>query len=98
MADVTLYYRDAEGTLVSRTVTGEGAQPPEPPEGSTVLTTAEYETALAEVEAERQAYAQQLAETDQANQLADYQALRASGIPEATARRLTGYTGPDVEN
>ncbi|MDX3345880.1 hypothetical protein PV387_03375 [Streptomyces sp. ME02-6987-2C] len=95
MAGTTLYYRDAEGTLVSRAVSGEAARTPEVPEGATALTSAEYEAALADVEAQRHAHAQQLTETDEANQSADYEALRASGIPEATARRLAGFTGPD---
>ncbi|MEV5929901.1 hypothetical protein ACPCSG_26960 [Streptomyces cellulosae] len=96
MADATLYYRTAEGSLVSRVVTGGGE--PALPDGATALTEEEYLAALADVEAARQAHADELVAADEANQLADYQALRASGIPEATARRLTGYDGPDVEN
>ncbi|WP_328427916.1 hypothetical protein [Streptomyces sp. NBC_00443] len=95
MADVTLHYRTAGGVLASRTATGDDPQPPTLPEGATALTEAEYADALADVQAQRQAHAQQLTEEAEANQSADYTALRTAGIPEATARRLSGYTGPD---
>ncbi|MEU1852936.1 hypothetical protein ABZ499_27635 [Streptomyces sp. NPDC019990] len=95
MAEATLYYRTAAGVLASRTVTGDQAELPALPEGATPLTEAEYADALADVEAQRHAYVEQLAQEAEANQKADYQALRAAGIPEATARRLSGYSGPD---
>ncbi|MFK0063341.1 hypothetical protein ACIQTN_29450 [Streptomyces werraensis] len=94
MADATLYYRTATGALVSRAVTGEA---PDLPEGATELTAEQYALELEAIEEARQEHVEDLVATDEANALADYQALRASGIPEATARRLTGYTGPDVE-
>ncbi|CAL9538084.1 hypothetical protein [Streptomyces sp. enrichment culture] len=98
MAEATLYYRTAEGALASRTALGDHAEAPTLPEGATELTAEEYAAELADVEAARQAHADGLVAADEANQSADYQALRASGIPEETARRLTGYDGPDVEN
>jgi hypothetical protein len=97
MAETTLYYRTAGGLLTSRVISGEDVETPRVPEGATVLTEAEYAEALAAVQAERAAYAQQLTETDQANQEADYSALIAAGVPDSTARRLTGYTGPNIE-
>lgn len=95
MADTTLYYRTAEGALVSRTVTGEGE--PVVPDGATVLTPEEHAAELVDIEAQREAHAQELTDADAAAALEDYSALRAAGIPEVSARRLTGYTGPDVE-
>ncbi|MFI2434633.1 hypothetical protein [Streptomyces sp. NPDC018693] len=95
MADATLHYRTADGVLASRMVTGEQAEPPALPEGATALTEAEYADALADVQAQHEEYGQQLVQEAEANQQADYEALRAAGIPEATARRLSGYSGPD---
>jgi hypothetical protein len=97
MADATLYYRTAGGALISRQVTGDAAEEPALPEGATLLTPTEYAAALDDIKAERQEHAQQLTEADEAAQLADYQALRTAGIPEATARRMSGYTGPADE-
>ncbi|MFF5968276.1 hypothetical protein ACFY64_32040 [Streptomyces collinus] len=95
MADVTLYYRTADGVLTARVVSGDTAEAPALPEGATQLTAQEYETALAAVNTARQEHADELVAADEANQQADYEALRAQGIPDATARRLTGYTGPE---
>ncbi|MGA5202808.1 hypothetical protein [Streptomyces variegatus] len=95
MADVTLHYRTAGGVLASRTVTGDDPQAPQLPEGATPLTEAEYADALADVQAQHAAHVQQLTQEAETNQSADYEALRAAGIPEATARRLSGYTGTD---
>ncbi|MFI9418092.1 hypothetical protein [Streptomyces werraensis] len=98
MAETIQYFRTADGVLASRKTTADAEEPQPLPEGATALTEEEYETALAAVEEARQQHAEELIATDRANQLADYTALRTSGIPEATARRLTGYEGPDVEN
>lgn len=98
MAQATQYFRTAAGVLASRTTTGDAEEPQPLPEGATELTEEEFTAELADVEAARQQYAEDLVATDEANQSADYTALRSSGIPEATARRLTGYTGPDVED
>ncbi|MGV9913404.1 hypothetical protein [Streptomyces tendae] len=93
MPDTTLYYRTAGGALASQAASGETAGAPSLPEGATALTREEYETELAAIEAARQEHAEELVAADEANQRADYQALRASGIPETTARRLTGFRG-----
>ncbi|MDI9829672.1 hypothetical protein [Streptomyces sp. KAU_LT] len=93
--DVTLYYRTAAGVLATRRVSGDQVEAPDLPDGATALTAEEYETELAGVQAERQEYADLLASETEANQAGDYQALRALNVPEDTARRLTGYTGPD---
>lgn len=98
MADVTLYYRTAEGALVSRVITGEDVEAPSPPDGATLLTEEEHAAALADVEAARRQHAEELVAADEANQRADYEALITTGVPEATARRLSGYTGPAAED
>jgi hypothetical protein len=89
-----LYYRTAGGVLASRTATGDHPETPALPEGATALTEGEYADALADVEAQRASYTQQLKQETETNQQADYEALRTAGIPEASARRLSGYTGP----
>ncbi|WP_309317385.1 hypothetical protein [Streptomyces salinarius] len=96
MPDTTLYYRTADGALATQTVSGETAEAPALPEGATELTEAEYAAEFAAIEEARQEHAADLVAADEANQSADYEALRAAGIPEATTRRLTGYTGPDT--
>ncbi|MFZ4160432.1 hypothetical protein ACOZDE_18675 [Streptomyces griseoincarnatus] len=98
MAETIQYFRTADGVLASRKTTGDAEEPQPLPEGATALTEEEYEAALVDVETARQQYAEELVATDEANQSADYTALRTSGIPEATARRLTGYNGPDIED
>lgn len=61
------------------------------------VTEEEYKERLAEIQTVRdQARADQEAQ-DRARTWEDYQALRAAGVPEASARRMSGYTGPEVE-
>ncbi|MEV0016699.1 hypothetical protein [Streptomyces tendae] len=98
MPDTTLYYRTAGGALASQAASGDTAAAPELPEGATELTREEYDTELGAVQAARQEHAEDLVAADEAAQSADYEALRASGIPDATARRLTGYTGEAAAN
>lgn len=98
MAETIQYFRTAGGVLASRTAITDAEEPQPLPDGATELTEEEYEAALVDVEAARQQYAEELVAADEANQRADYTALRTSGIPEETARRLTGYDGPDAED
>lgn len=97
MAETTQYFRTADGVLASRKTTGDTEEPQPLPDGATALTEEEYEAALLDVEAARQEHAEELVATDEANQRADYDALVATGVPEATARRLSGYTGPGTD-
>ncbi|MFE9319225.1 hypothetical protein ACFYNV_29700 [Streptomyces albidoflavus] len=57
----------------------------------------EYAERLAELEAERERKRAERAAADEERTRTDYLALRAAGVPEDTARRMSGYTGPDVE-
>lgn len=98
MAEVSLYYRIADGALVARAAAGGDVTEPELPEGATRLSEGEYQTALADVRAQRQEHAADVAAAEQQSQQADYEALRALNVPEATARRLSGYTSPAPES
>ncbi|MEU0947619.1 hypothetical protein ABZ379_33705 [Streptomyces canus] len=97
MAEATLYYRTAGGALASRVVTGEGVETPALPDGATPLTEAEHAAALADVQAQRQEYADGLVAAAEAAQQEDYQALRSLNVPEDTARRLSGYSSGQEE-
>lgn len=62
-----------------------------------LVTEEEYRGRLEEIQAVRdQARADQEA-ADLARTREDYLALRAAGVPDATARRMSGYTGPEIE-
>lgn len=59
-----------------------------------IVTEAQYLARVAQIEAANAAHEAELREQELAAIKADYEALRAAGIPETTARRITGYTGP----
>lgn len=61
------------------------------------VTEQEYNEAVAQMELQRAEYVANLQAEDNARQLEDYQALRAAGVPEATARRMSGYDGPEPD-
>lgn len=86
---LTQHYRLPDGVLALRAVTG--ADLPELPEGATPVTPEEYEAELAELKGEREAHRARLAAEDQKRMKGDYDALRALGVPEETASRLSGY-------
>lgn len=91
----TYFYRHADGSVSAHTITGPTA--PAAPDGATPVSQAEYETELAMVQARRREHAAQLLADDERRTGEDYAALRQAGIPEATARRLSGYTGPAAD-
>ncbi|MEU8870423.1 hypothetical protein AB0D24_04520 [Streptomyces javensis] len=94
MDETTIYYRYDNGSVAKRVVAGAGEDIPVP-DGATVITEEEYTAALAAIEEANEAQRQEEEAQHQAQVRADYDALRALGVPEETARRLTGYTGPD---
>lgn len=96
MEEKTIYYRFPDGSVAERIVTG-GDGDVTPPEGAVEITEEEYRAALAAIEEQIEQERQAQREAEQARIKADYEALRALGVPEETARRLTGYTGPDPE-
>lgn len=92
----TVYYRYPDGSVEVVTVTvGGDDESPAPPEGAVEIDRQTYEAELAAIEAAREERRRRQADQEQVQQLADYQALTAAGIPEATARRMSGYTGDD---
>lgn len=62
-----------------------------------LVTEEEYGERLEEIQAERDRARAELEAADLARTREDYLALREAGVPEATARRMSGYTGPEVE-
>ncbi|MBA9005908.1 hypothetical protein [Thermomonospora cellulosilytica] len=102
----TVYYRNPDGSVGQVTVerpdwTGEppGDEPPyQLPPGAVEITREEYEQTLADIQAAIEEQRRQVAEAEAARAKADYEALRAAGIPEEIARRLSGYTPPDPES
>ncbi|MFF2964216.1 hypothetical protein ACFVT1_36235 [Streptomyces sp. NPDC057963] len=91
--DETYFYRHADGSYSTVTVSGI-EHSPAPPEDAVEITEAEYNEGVAAIEA---ANAQQVAEQEAAAQeraRQDYEALIAAGIPAETAARMSGYTPP----
>ncbi|HLL36317.1 MAG TPA: hypothetical protein VK545_21095 [Streptomyces sp.] len=79
-------------------ITATGESEPDLTRPGRLVTQEEYEARLEEIRAARAAHLEELLEAEAAQQLAEYRDLRAAGIPDATARRLSGYTGPDPES
>lgn len=90
----TIYYKYADGSVAERVITGNGDEVP-PPDGAEEISEEDYRAAFAAIEAANELEGQEQEAQHQARVKADYEALRAVGVPEDTARRLTGYTGPD---
>ena len=94
MEETTIHYQFENGSVAERVISG-GTGDASPPVGASEITKEQYDAALAVIkEANEQQEAEERA-AEQARIGADYEALRALGVPEDTARRLTGYTGPD---
>lgn len=91
----TFYYKYPDESVGVRTVVGveEVTHPP----GVTLITAEDYQTRLAEIEAQRQADEAATRASEQSQRAEDYEALLAAGIPEATARRLSGHTPQEVQ-
>ncbi|MDN3056836.1 hypothetical protein PH213_20240 [Streptomyces sp. SRF1] len=62
-----------------------------------LVTEEEYTARLAEIQAEQDRRREEQEAADLARTREDYLALIAAGVPEATARRMSGYTGPAVD-
>ncbi|MBA9005904.1 hypothetical protein [Thermomonospora cellulosilytica] len=91
----TVYYRQPDGSVSSRSVAGAHAEPPPIPEDATEITADEYQAALEQIRAAHSEQDQRVAEQDRQRQEQDYQALVALGLPAETAQRLTGYVPDD---
>lgn len=87
-----IYVQYANGTI-GKLMPGDGIDL-EIPEGATVISGSEYEAQLSALREAHEIYQQELRDAELAALKTDYDELRAAGIPDATARRLSGYTGP----
>jgi hypothetical protein len=96
-AGAVTYYVIYDDGSIGRIVSSNGEQPPLSKPGRFV-TEAEYQTRADELEAEHAEHIAEMQAADEARAREDYEALIAAGIPEATARRMSGYTGPAEES
>ncbi|MFE7356957.1 hypothetical protein ACFU8Q_28315 [Streptomyces sp. NPDC057543] len=89
MEETTRYVRTASGSVMKITDSGSTTVLPD---GAVEITAEEYEATLAAI----QAASDQKAADERAQELAAkkdaYDALIAAGIPEASARQISGYT------
>ncbi|MFE0763673.1 hypothetical protein [Streptomyces smyrnaeus] len=69
--------------------------PPRLSKPGRIVDEAEYQAALDEMRGNTVARVQTLRDEDYARQEAEYDDLRTAGIPERTARRLSGFTGEE---
>lgn len=92
----TTYYALFEDGSASRMTSTTGEEPPLSKPGRYVDEAA-YEERQAQLAAAREEHVAALLAADEERTRADYEALRAAGIPEATARRLSGYEGADTD-
>ncbi|GAA2685500.1 hypothetical protein [Nonomuraea recticatena] len=88
--EVTRWWALPNGGVVEGVDAGGELQPPE---GAVEISREEYEQRLAVLKSEHAAYVDGLRAEDERRTREDFDALRAAGIPEATARRMSGYTG-----
>lgn len=63
-----------------------------------LVTEDEYMAQVQAVREQQAEHLEDLLDGEAAQQVEDYQALLAAGVPEATARRMSGYTGPAPED
>lgn len=87
--------KSPESYSVTKATIDEGARFPDVPEGAVVITEAEYTELLGGIKASVAEKRAAVEADELAEAKAAYTALAAlPGITEATARRLSGYTGP----
>ncbi|WP_019061677.1 hypothetical protein [Streptomyces prunicolor] len=87
----TRYYQFSDGRLREVTITGSVSMPE--PEGAVGLSAEEYQAALGVIQAERETARAAREAAEQAEVQAVYLALAAI-LPDAVARRLSGYAPP----
>lgn len=83
-----------DGSLEVLTVIGDANAEPVLNKPGRIASKIEYDQYLRVLEEQHAIYLAEMAAREQQLLKADYDALIAAGIPEATARRITGYTGP----
>lgn len=62
-----------------------------------LVTEAEYQARVEELEAANAAEIEAIQAEEENRRREDYEALLAAGVPDATARRLSGYQGEGTE-
>jgi len=67
------------------------------PEGSTTLTQEQYQELRGQMHDAHEARLAQIQAAEEAARLQQYQDLLEVGLPDATARGLSGYDGPSTE-
>ncbi|MEV0822555.1 hypothetical protein [Nonomuraea rubra] len=91
---IDIYYRRADGAL------GHWQGPDEAvftlPDGGEIITRGQYDAAAAELAAAHEQYLADLRQADRERLQADLNAVRALGVPEATARRLVGWNAEQL--
>ncbi|MFJ4469621.1 hypothetical protein ACIP2X_19335 [Streptomyces sp. NPDC089424] len=91
---VVHFLRYADGHIGQIAVTG---MDPVIPEGAEVLTQQQYEATRAEINQAHEARLADLQAAEAAARLRQYEELRTVGLSDGTARSLSGYDGPQVE-
>ncbi|MFI7467396.1 hypothetical protein [Nonomuraea sp. NPDC049646] len=78
--------------------TGDGNTTFVLPDGAREINAAEYETALADLQAAHERYVEELHAADTERQRQVYEALIAVGVSDQAARHLSGYTDTDEQH
>ncbi|WP_433341755.1 hypothetical protein [Streptomyces sp. CA-253872] len=66
-------------------------EPPTLAKAGRVVTEEEYDAYVTALAAQRDEHLAEVRDQEQARAREDYDALRVAGVPEATARRMSGY-------
>jgi hypothetical protein len=93
IAETHTYYVQYDNGALGRIETSE--ETPVLTRPGQLISEEEYQTLLAAVKAARQEHLDDLMNAEASQKQEDYQALRLLLVPEATARRLSGWTGED---
>lgn len=83
-----------DGSAGRAEVVSADDEPPVLAKAGRLVTETEYDAYVAGLAAEREEHLAEVRAQEEAQAREDYEALRAAGVPEATARRMSGYTGP----
>ena len=94
MPEETYYIIYDDGTLETLIIAGDGLPEPVLDKPGRITSKLEYDQYKALRDEQNAVFLAELEATEQATRKTDYDALIAAGVPEDTARRLTGYTGP----
>jgi len=92
---IILYIRHANGA-VSQVTTNQDRDSVHVPEGARLISAKAYAKEHAAITAANEEYVGALRLAEEEQQAGDYEALRAAGIPDTTARRLTGHAPAEV--